>query len=69
MKLLKTQTCPNCGDEVDDCYAEWEDGTHVVTCGHCGEEYQVKPVYEFKGFEVQKLCHACGEFEEECYCD
>ncbi|MGE1125859.1 spore protein H [Bacillus wiedmannii] len=28
-----------------------------------------KGIYEFKGFQVQKVCDHCNEVEEDCYCD
>lgn len=67
--LLKTQTCPYCDHEVEDSNAEWGEGEHTVKCDGCKEEYSVEPVYQFKGFKTQKYCHACGEWEEDCYCD
>jgi hypothetical protein len=69
MNLLKNQICPYCGYEVEDAHAEWEEGSHSVECDACDVEYIVEPVYEFKGFEIHKLCATCGEIEEDCYCD
>ncbi|MEK4030852.1 hypothetical protein MKZ02_20240 [Pseudobacillus sp. FSL P4-0506] len=69
MELLKTQTCPYCANEVEDAYAQWEDDSHIVECEACGIEYRVQPIYEFKGFEIQKLCVSCGEFDDDCCCE
>ncbi|AEA19678.1 MULTISPECIES: hypothetical protein [Bacillus cereus group] len=69
MELLKTQQCPYCESIVEDCRAEWEEGSHEVECDSCNKKYQVQPIYDFKGFEVQKVCDRCNEVEEDCYCD
>jgi hypothetical protein len=69
VELVKTQQCPNCGYIVDDAYAEWEEGEHEVECDRCSSHYLVEPVYEFKGFKIQKLCAKCGESEDVCCCE
>lgn len=69
MELEKEQVCPYCDYEVEDHLSEWEEGDHDVTCSSCGKEYSVEPIYEFKGFKVQKVCQECFSPEEECYCD
>ncbi|HFJ9466839.1 hypothetical protein NST86_32645 [Bacillus sp. FSL L8-0199] len=69
MELLKTQQCPYCKSIVEDCHAKWEDGSHEVECDSCNKKYQVQTIYDFKGFEVQKICDQCNEVEEECYCN
>lgn len=66
--LSKTQTCPYCGHDVDDPYAEWDEGTTTVECDRCKREYQVTTHYTFDGFEVKKYCTDCCEPEEDCYC-
>ncbi|WP_410985638.1 hypothetical protein [Bacillus cereus] len=69
MTLLKNQECPYCGSSVEDCRAEWEEGSHEVECDSCNRTYQVEPIYEFKGFEVEKVCGQCNEVEEDCCCE
>lgn len=70
MELLKTQTCPYCGDEVEDCYAEWEEGNHNVTCDSCHKDYVVEPEYKFLGFKIHKVCDKCDDIMEyePCLC-
>ncbi|OKP95079.1 hypothetical protein [Paenibacillus sp. P46E] len=67
--LVKTQSCPYCGTDVDDSHAEWEEGTHTIECDRCHQEYSVTTEYEFLGWDIEKVCHGCGEIESECYCD
>lgn len=76
--LQKHQSCPYCGEEVDDCQAEWEEGQTSVECDSCKEYYTVAPIYKyytvapiykFLGFEIKKNCEGCGEIEEDCCCD
>ncbi|WP_264448635.1 hypothetical protein [Bacillus cereus] len=69
MNLLKNQECPYCASSVEDCCAEWEEGRHYVEWNSCNKKYQVEPIYEFKGFEIEKVCEHCNEAEEDCYCD
>lgn len=69
MELLKIQQCPYCKSFVEDCHAKWEGGKHEVECDSCNKKYQVQPIYDFKGFEVQKICDQYNEVEEECYCN
>jgi transcription elongation factor Elf1 len=68
-ELVKTQECPFCGNAVDDSQAEWEDGTHEVTCDSCGKEYSVETEYEFLGWKIEKICTGCGSTESECFCE
>lgn len=68
-ELVKTQSCPYCNHDVEDNYAEWEDGTHEVTCDSCGKEYSVETEYQFLGLRIEKICDECREVESECYCD
>lgn len=56
MGLLKTQTCPYCGDEVDDSYAEPGYNSKYVECVSCGLRYKVTPIYKFEGFKIQPTC-------------
>ena len=35
-----TETCPNCGQEIEVYYAE-SCGVTAVTCPHCGAEYDI----------------------------
>ena len=69
MSLPKEQCCPYCDHPVEDCNAEWDEGVNTVVCDRCKEEYAVEPIYKFKGFKIQKYCHACGDWEEECFCE
>lgn len=68
-QLPKHQKCPYCYHEVDDSSAEWDEDNHTVTCALCERVYLVTPIYEFKGFRIQKVCEICGETVEECYCN
>ncbi|MGH0511098.1 hypothetical protein ACQVN8_25360 [Bacillus paranthracis] len=69
MELLQIQECPYCESIVDESRAEWDEGNHEVKCDSCNREYQVSPIYEFKGFEIQKICESCNEIEEDCFCE
>lgn len=69
MELLRNQTCPFCDDEVEDCYAQWEDTAEIVVCDSCHKSYVVQPQYRFEGFEIHKMCDECGLIEEECLCE
>jgi len=68
-QLPKHQKCPYCHHEVDDSSAEWDEDNHTVTCALCERVYVVTPIYEFKGFRIQKICEICGETEETCCCN
>lgn len=71
-ELLKTQTCPYCGDETEDCHAVWDEGAaEEVTCDNCNRDYVVKPQYRFEGFLIEKQCKGCGEWSDDGYvlCD
>ena len=47
--------CPECGYQsfIDDQTLPWEEGDElVITCEECGQEYTIRPSYEFKGFTI-----------------
>lgn len=68
-ELVKTQTCPYCEHEVEDCHAEWDEGEHEILCDSCKKIYSVEPIYTFEGFRVVKVCSVCRETEIECCCE
>lgn len=71
--MTKDQTCPYCGWVEDPNDSIWDEDGDVHTCSSitCGKEYYVRPQYRFLGFEVDKYCERCEEFEEgnSCYCE
>lgn len=71
-EIQDAQACPYCGDEVEDHLSEWND-KETVKCVSCGEEYQVEPIYDFKGWKMNKKCERCGEWTEDgmmmCDCE
>lgn len=71
-ELLKTQTCPYCNDEVEDCRSIWDyEADEEVTCDSCGKVYVVKPQYKFEGWLIEEQCQQCGEWTDDGYkmCD
>ncbi|WP_342505893.1 hypothetical protein [Sporosarcina sp. FSL K6-2383] len=71
--MTKNQTCPYCGhvEEPNNSIWDEEGDSHHCTNRLCGRKYYVRPQYQFLGFEVDKYCNKCEEFEEHgaCYCD
>jgi hypothetical protein len=73
-ELLKNQTCPYCGGEVEDCHAVWEENaSEEIKCDSCRKTYVVKPQFKFEGFLIEKQCEKCGEWSDDgmvlCDCD
>lgn len=68
-EMLEEQTCPYCGYTEEDCHSHWDETPGEVKCSSCYEEYHVTTHYQFLGFETQKICKACNEPEEDCFCD
>lgn len=69
--MQQTQCCPYCDHEMEDCYSNWSTDTEDVTCDACKRTYQAVAVYEFQGFQVEKLCRACHQPSDDgdFYCD
>lgn len=58
--LLQVQKCPYCEHSVSDEDTVWGLGQEVtVCCSHCEQTYQVKLIFTFEGYEIEKVCQLC----------
>lgn len=68
--MTDEQTCPYCGYVEEPNHSIWDEAGdyHHCTSRSCGKEYHVRPQYQFIGFETDKYCKKCNNYEEEGMC-
>lgn len=57
--MLFQVKCPYCDHSLSD---EDTIGQEItVRCSFCEQTYQVKPIFTFEGYEIEKVCQHCKE--------
>lgn len=59
--MLFKVICPYCEQPASDDTGCELGKEMTVCCAHCEQTYQVKPIFTFEGYEIEKVCQHCKE--------